>query len=299
MQSIITTLIAAAIAIGFGYLAGANSVEFAGVSAFFACACLAMAINWLVFIPSAIAKADTFYDTTGAITYATITLFACYAAYSAQGGLDTRSTIMAAMVIVWCLRLGTFLFIRIHAMGGTDSRFEKIKVNPARFLAAWTLQGLWVVLTASAALAAITASEKAPIGALFWAGALVWLGGIVIETLADAQKSRFKANPANKGRFIDVGLWRWSRHPNYFGEITLWTGMLIMAMPVLSGWSWLVVISPVFVALLLTKVSGINLQDKQGKQRWGDDPAYQRYRANTPALIPRPPKEASSSKVTG
>ncbi|MEE4155169.1 MAG: DUF1295 domain-containing protein [Erythrobacter sp.] len=297
MKSIFTTLVAAAIALGFGFFAGQESVEFGGTSAFFACALLAMAINWAVFVPSAIAKADTYYDTTGAITYASVTLFAGYAAYTAQGMLDARSIAMAAMVIVWCVRLGTFLFIRIHAMGGTDSRFEKIKVSPSRFLVAWTLQGLWVVLTASVAFAAITAREKVALDAWFWAGALVWLAGITIETVADAQKSRFKADPANKGQFIDVGLWRWSRHPNYFGEITLWTGMLIMAVPVLQGWAWLVVISPVFVTLLLTKVSGINLQERQAQERWGDDPAYQRYRANTPALIPRPPRDAGATNA--
>ena len=102
------------------------------------------------------------------------------------------------------------------------------------------------------------------------------------------RKARSKTIPTTKAIFIDTGLWRWSRHPNYFGEITLWTGILIMAIPVLSGWSWLVVISPIFVTLLLTKISGINLQDKQAKERWGDDPEYQEYRSKTPALIPLP-----------
>lgn len=290
MQSIIVSIIVAIFAFGFGTLAGQGSVEVGGYSAFFLCAVIAMALNWIVFLPSAAAKSDKFYDTTGAITYLTVTGFACWATYSALGMLDTRAMVIAAMVAVWCVRLGSFLFIRIHAMGGTDSRFEKIKVNPARFLVAWTLQGLWVVLTASAALAAITTTDPQPIGAFFWIGAAIWLLGITFEAVADAQKSKFKSEPANKGKFIGTGLWKWSRHPNYFGEITLWTGILIIALPVLSGWSWLVVISPIFVALLLTKVSGINLQDKQAKERWGDDPAYQEYRLRTPALIPRPPQ---------
>jgi len=244
-----------------------------------------MAVNWLAFLPSAAAKSDKFYDTVGAITYLSVTAFACWIAWP----LDLRGVVIAAMVAIWCIRLGSFLYRRIHAAGGSDSRFEKFKVNPARFLVAWTLQGLWVILTASAALVAITSSERAPIGLFFWIGAAVWLLGITFEAVADSQKSAFKSDPANKGKFIDVGLWKWSRHPNYFGEITLWTGILIMALPVLSGWSWLVVISPVFVTLLLTKVSGINLQNKQAQARWGDDPAYQKYRANTPALIPMPP----------
>ncbi|MEL6237212.1 MAG: DUF1295 domain-containing protein [Pseudomonadota bacterium] len=291
MQSIIVFIIAAIIAFVFGHFAGSQSIEVAGYSAYFLCVVLAMVINWLVFIPSAIAKSDTFYDTTGAITYATVTLVACFISYNHHdNSLDWRSMIIAALVIVWCVRLGSFLFIRIHAMGGTDSRFEKIKVDPARFLVAWTLQGLWVVLTASAAHVAILAETRVPIGIVFFLGLAVWIIGFVWETVADAQKSAFKNDSANKGKFINVGLWKWSRHPNYFGEITLWTGMLIMAIPVLSGLSWLVVISPIFVFLLLTKISGINLQMKQGLERWGDDPDYREYLANTPALIPMPPK---------
>lgn len=290
MQSIIVFVVVTIIAFGFGWLAGADTVEVFGNSAFFLCAVIAMAVNWVAFVPSAIAKSDKFYDSIGAVTYLSVTAFACWAAYNALGTLDTRSLVIAAMVAIWCIRLGSFLYIRIHAAGGSDSRFEKIKVNPARFLVAWTLQGLWVILTASSALVAITATTKAPIDAFFWIGAAVWLAGITIEAVADAQKSAFKKDPSNKGKFINVGLWRWSRHPNYFGEITLWTGILIMAVPVLSGWAWLVVISPIFVTLLLTKVSGVNLQNKQAEERWGDDPDYQKYRANTPALVPLPPR---------
>ncbi len=290
MKSIIIVLIVAAIAFAFGFGAGSEGITVYGYPAYFLCVVLAMVINWLVFIPSAIAKSDTFYDTTGAITYATVTVVACVMSYQHHGGLDLRSLFLAALVILWCIRLGTFLFIRIHAMGGTDSRFEKIKVNPARFLVAWTLQGLWVVLTASAAHIAILAETRAPIGWFFVAGVAVWLLGFVWESVADAQKSAFKNDPANEGKFINVGLWKWSRHPNYFGEITLWTGILIIAIPVLSGLAWLAVISPIFVFILLTKISGINLQMKQGLERWGDDPEYRDYLANTPALIPRPPK---------
>ncbi|MEM7780558.1 MAG: DUF1295 domain-containing protein [Pseudomonadota bacterium] len=289
-KSLIVVLVVTAIALSFSWFAGAGRVEVFGLNAMFAIGLLALAINWLVFIPSALAKADTYYDTVGAITYLSCTALACYAAYSALGELDLRAIVIAAMVAIWCIRLGSFLFKRIHAMGGADSRFEKIKVNPARFLVAWTLQALWVTLTASAAFAAITAKETAPIGVFFYAGAAIWVLGMVWESVADSQKSAFKADPANKGKFINVGLWRWSRHPNYFGEITLWTGILVMAIPVLTGLSWLVVISPIFVFVLLTKISGVNLQSAQAKERWGDDPAYQAYRKNTPALVPRPPR---------
>ncbi|UAB77684.1 DUF1295 domain-containing protein [Erythrobacter sp. SCSIO 43205] len=288
-KSLGVVAIVAAVILAFSWFAGANSVPFVGVKAMFVAGVWALALNWLAYIPSAIAQSDKFYDTMGAITYFTVTLLCVYAAFGYHGDLDTRSLVVAAMVIIWCIRLGTFLFIRIKNAGGTDSRFEKIKTNPARFLAAWTLQALWVVLTASAAVAVITAETRVALDAFFFLGSAIWLFGFIFESVADAQKSAFKNDPDNDGDFINVGLWRWSRHPNYFGEITLWTGILVIAIPVLSGLSWLVVISPVFVYLLLTRISGINLQEEQAKKRWGDDPDYQKYRKNTPALFPKPP----------
>ena len=290
LKSLAVVILVAVVALTFAGFASDNSVEIAGLPALYLCAWLALLINWAIFIPSAIAKSDKFYDAIGAVTYLSVVGVAAYGAVEAKGSLDLRAIVVAAMVAIWCIRLGTFLFIRIQAKGGSDSRFEKIKKSPSRFLAAWTLQALWVVLTASAALAVITTQDPEPVGVFFWIGSVIWVIGFTFETIADAQKSAFKAKDENDGDFIDVGLWRWSRHPNYFGEITLWTGILIIAIPVLSGWSWLVVISPIFVYLLLTRISGINLQEKQAKERWGDDPEYREYRRTTPVLFPRPPK---------
>jgi steroid 5-alpha reductase family enzyme len=289
-RSLIIAVIAALIGLAFAWGAGSGSVVFSGVPAVFLCALVAFAVNWLAFIPAALFQSDRFYDTTGALTYLTVIAVACAAAIEANGALDPRRVVVAGMVALWTIRLGSFLFTRIHAAGGTDVRFEKIKVNPPRFLVAWTLQACWVIFTASAALVIITAPERAPLDAFFWAGAALWVVGFAFEVVADDQKRRFKADPVNKGRFITSGLWAWSQHPNYFGEITLWTGILVIALPLLSGWNWLVVFSPVFVTLLLTKVSGINLLDAIARKRWGDDPAYQAYRARTPVLFPRPPR---------
>ena len=107
---------------------------------------------------------------------------------------------------------------------------------------------------------------------------------------ADRAKSRFRDDPTNQGQFIQSGIWAWSRHPNYFGEILLWVGVAVVALPVLSGWRYATLISPVFVYFLLTRVSGIPLLESRGKKRWGDDPKYRAYRENTPVLVPRPPR---------
>lgn len=286
VRSLLVAVIAASIGLAFAWFAGRGSVPIAGVPAFFLCACLALAVNWLAFIPAALFESDRLYDTTGAITYLTVITVACVAAWP----IDLRAVVVAAMVAIWTLRLGGFLFLRIQAAGGTDQRFAAIKTNPARFLVAWTLQALWVIFTASAALISITAPQSADLDVFFWIGAALWVLGFGFEVVADEQKRRFKGDRANTGRFITSGLWAWSQHPNYFGEITLWLGILVIAFPLLSGWSYLAIVSPLFVALLLTKVSGVNLLDRIAKQRWGDDPAFQRYLSNTPVLFPRPPR---------
>jgi steroid 5-alpha reductase family enzyme len=201
------------------------------------------------------------------------------------GAASVWRVVLAAMVVVWAVRLGSFLFIRVRR-DGSDGRFDAIKVDPVAFLATWTLQALWVSVTAAAALAALTVPEG--LGGV-WAvvGLVVWGKGFAIEVIADAQKRRFRANAANAGRFITSGLWSRSRHPNYFGEILLWCGVALMAVPTLSGWRWLVLISPVFVWLLLTRVSGVPLLEARAAARFGDDPAYGAYVARTPVLVPQ------------
>jgi steroid 5-alpha reductase family enzyme len=282
------SIIAIAIAIVIGVLiswAGSDGGDRVNALPVFAlCGALAFIVNWLAFIPAALVQTERYYDLVGGITYISITLFA--AALSSD--LDLRATLVAAMVLFWSLRLATFLFRRI-SRDGKDSRFDDIKTRPLRFFMAWTIQGLWVLLTAAAAFAVITGGVREPLGVVGVIGIAVWLIGIAIEIVADRQKSNFRRNPDNAGRFIDVGLWAWSRHPNYFGEIVLWTGMAIVAVPVLQGWQWVTLISPVFVAFLLTRVSGIPMLETKADERWGGKIAYEKYKKNTPVLIPRPP----------
>ena len=284
-QSIIATAIAVIIGALVAWAGSDGGDRFNGIPVFAICGALAFAVNWLVFIPSAIAQTEHYYDLTGGITYLSVTIVAVLL----SGPLDLRATLVAAMVMVWALRLSTFLFLRI-SKAGKDSRFDQIKTQPARFLMAWTLQGLWVLLTAAAALAVITGGTRAPLGIIGIVGIAVWAIGILVEIVADRQKSAFKADPANKGKFISTGLWAWSRHPNYFGEIVLWIGMAIVAVPVLEGWQWVTLISPVFVAFLLIKVSGIPMLEESADERWGGQDDYEEYKRKTPVLIMKPPQ---------
>lgn len=282
---IVGSLIAILIGAGVAIAGGSSGSKIGGISVFVVCGVLAYAINWLVFIPSSIAKTEHFYDLTGSITYLTVIAVAVIF----TDNLDVRAQLAACMVAVWAARLGSFLFIRIR-QDGQDDRFDNIKINPIHFFFAWTLQGLWVLLTAACALAIITGGKNVPIGVIGSIGIVMWLVGFLIEVIADGQKRAFKRNPDNAGKFINVGLWSYSRHPNYFGEILLWAGMAVLAIPILSGAQWVTLISPVFVFLLLTRLSGIPTLTEKAKRKWGDNVDYQAYVAKTSLLIPMPPK---------
>lgn len=278
-------IVASVVVGGLVAWAGSDGSRLLGSVAVFAlCGALAYLINWIAFIPANAAGTERYYDLTGSITYISVTIVAVLA----SGDLDLRAWIAAAMVGIWAARLGTFLFRRISRDGG-DSRFDQIKTDALRFFMTWTIQGLWVLFTAAAAWAIVTSEAREPLGWVGYVGIAVWVIGFAIEAVADRQKSAFKKDPANEGRFISTGLWAWSRHPNYFGEITLWTGMAILAVPILSGWRWIVLISPVFVTLLLTRISGIPMLERKADERWGDEDEYQRYKESTPVLIPSPP----------
>ena len=152
---------------------------------------------------------------------------------------------------------------------------------------AFLLQGLWVSLTAAAALAAMTSTRTAPLRLVDALAVLVWLGGFALEVAADRQKRIFRTDPANSDRFIATGLWARSRHPNYLGEILLWLGSALLAGPSLAGWQRVTLVSPLFVFVLLTRISGIPLLEARARERWGDDPTYRAYLERTPRLIPR------------
>jgi len=243
---------------------------------------LAFVIQWLVFIPSYLRQTEKFFDLTGSITYISVTTLALLF----SPAIDARAVLMWALVVIWAVRLGTFLFRRIQR-AGKDDRFDELKPSLIRFLNVWTIQGLWVTFTAAAALVAITTTTRKELDWFAFIGLIVWGVGFVIEVIADAQKNRYSANPDNQGKFIQTGLWSRSRHPNYFGEIVLWIGVAVIALPVLQGWQWVALISPVFVTLLLTRVSGVPLLERKADQKWGGQADYESYKKGTPVLIPR------------
>jgi len=284
-SAIVTTAVAVAIASAVAVAGSAGGLRVGWLALFALCAAVAFALNWIAFVPSLLLRTERFYDLTGTLTYLGVITLALVA-----GSGSKLSIILALLIAIWTVRLGAFLVRRILE-DGSDGRFDEIKVVPARLFMTWTLQGLWVVLTAGAALAAMTGGSGAEPGLLTVLGVAIWVVGFGIEAAADSQKRAFRADPANEGRFITGGLWAWSRHPNYFGEITLWVGIAVISLPALSGWQHVTLISPVFVALLLTRVSGVPMLEARARRRWGDEAAYRDYVARTPVLVPRPPRE--------
>ena len=262
-----------------------NSIELSGVNLVGHLLVLIFVIQWIAYIPAFIFKTEKFYDLTGSLTYIAAISFALYSTNSSQS-LDPGSLIIGAAIIVWAVRLGSFLFMRVHK-DKKDGRFDTIKTSFSQFFMTWTLQGMWVFICSSAALVAIANPTGVPINILFIIGLALFILGFVIEIIADNQKSAFRSIPENKDVFINEGLWARSRHPNYFGEITLWTGITVMGISTFEGMNYLALFSPIFSYLLLNYVSGVRMLEYRGHKKWGHLDAYKVYKESTPKLIPK------------
>ena len=260
-------------------------------SAVFYCAVLCIGMQWVAWIPASIAKTERFYDLAGGITYLTVLGFSLWAGSQSEPP-SLRELTVSLLVVIWSIRLSFFLYFRIHRTG-KDGRFDQLKTSPIRFLVPWTLQGLWVFLTMIGVIVINSQAGPAPaLGIWDGIGLSMWILGFSIEAIADRQKTVFNTEPTNQGKWINSGLWSYSRHPNYFGEILLWTGIAFFGISCFTGLERVAWISPVFIYILLTKVSGTPILDKRALEKWGDDPEYQTYRKNTPALIPRLSKKS-------
>ena len=265
---------------------GNNSVVLNGYSAVLYCAVICIGMQWIAWIPASFGKTERFYDLTGGLTYLTVVGFSLWAGSQSEPP-SVRELIVSLLVVIWSLRLSSFLYLRIHRTG-KDGRFDQLKTSPIRFLVPWTLQGLWVFLTMIVVIVINSQSDSASaLGIWDGLGLSIWILGFGIEAIADKQKTVFNTEPNNQGKWIDSGLWSYSRHPNYLGEILLWTGIAFFGISCFTGLERVAWVSPIFIYLLLTKVSGIPILDKRALEKWGEDPEYQKYRENTPALLPR------------
>ena len=265
--------------------ASVDGVFFSGIPIILLCAIVSFLTHWMIAAPSLITSSEKYFDFTGMVATLLVVLTAMFALLSSGAQVSIRSVFVASFVSVWTLRLGIFLYKRI-VKAGEDIRFRDIKKSLPKFLMTWTLSALWVFLTTVNAITLIALNPLEPIGIFFIMGALLWLLGFGFEVIADRQKKHFSEQPKNEGRFITQGLWSVSRHPNYFGEIILWAGIAIISLPFLSGWQYVTLVSPVFVFLLLTRISGLPFLEDKAEKKWGEDKDYIEYKKRTPILVP-------------
>ena len=241
---------------------------------------LIFSIQWISFIPAYIFQTEKFFDLTGSITYLTTVLAALYITDSGK----ISDYVIVSCVVIWAIRLGSFLFMRIHK-AGEDRRFREIKTNFTRFFMTWTLQGMWVSMCLLCVLTALSSYNGIIMNNVFYIGLLIFVIGFIIEVIADHQKTVFRKDINNKDKFISTGLWSYSRHPNYLGEILLWFGVAIMSFSSLQDLQYFTLISPIFVYVLLVYISGIRILENQGDKKWGHLDSYKEYLKNTPRLF--------------
>ena len=279
MKSIINLIISIAVFLFAVFIAGATEIDIV-----LRAVVLAFVIQWIAFLPAYIFQTEKFYDLTGSLTYLTIVWYALTFSSNHFSDLSISNITIVLLITFWALRLGSFLFMRIHK-DGEDKRFRSIKPSATQFFMTWTLQGLWVSLCSMCALTAISSESGVVVNALFYIGLALFIYGFSIEIIADKQKSKFRSIPENRDSFITTGLWAKSRHPNYFGEIVLWTGIACISFSSLKGMQYLTLISPIFTYLLLVYVSGVRMLEARADKKWGNDQIYIKYKDETSKLL--------------
>ena len=274
--NLLIALFAFAIAISIAYATGIELV--------FRAVFLAFAIQWIAFIPAYVFQTEKFYDLTGSLTYLSVIWYSLTYSSEYFANLNLANLVIVLLITFWAIRLGSFLFMRIHK-DGEDKRFRTIKPSASQFFMTWSLQGLWVSLCSMCALTAISTDTGLIVNPIFFIGLVLFVFGFLLEIIADKQKSKFRSIPENKDKFITSGLWARSRHPNYFGEIVLWTGIAVMSFSSLEGLQYLTLISPIFTYLLLVYISGVRMLEARGDIKWADNEDYKNYKKNTPVLF--------------
>nr|XP_010926476.2 uncharacterized protein LOC105048739 [Elaeis guineensis] len=236
------------------------------------------------FIVTALLKFDKVTDFAGSTNFVILGMLTL----ALKGTWHLRQIVSTMLVVLWGLRLGLFLLMRI-LQWGEDRRLDKMRNHLGKLAVFWTIQALWV-WTVSLPLTIVNAGDRNPsVKPQDIIGWIMWCVGLFIEATADQQKLMFKNSPSNRGKWCNVGLWKYSRHPNYFGEILLWWGIFVACTPVLEGAEWLVVVGPIFVTLLLLFVSGIPLLEKSADKRFKSVAEYHFYKSTTSPLVPLPP----------
>ena len=277
ITNILISVLSFAFSYGIAHLTGSVIVKNAVL--------LAYVIHWIAYMPAYMFQTEKFYDLTGSVTYLSVVWFVFLYTYKSIS-LNFGNLILVLLISIWTIRLGLFLFMRIHK-AGEDKRFRTIKTSASQFFMTFTLSGLWVTLCSMCALVAISSPEGLVMNALTYVGIILFIIGFGIEIVADNQKTAFRSIEANKDSFITSGLWSKSRHPNYFGEVLLWFAIAVISFSSLEGLQLITLISPVFTYILLVYVSGVRMLEDMNDKKWADNEQYKSYKKNTPMLFPK------------
>ena len=277
ITNILISVLSFAISYGIAHLTGSVIVKNAVL--------LAYVIHWIAYIPAYLFQTEKFYDLTGSVTYLSVVWFVFLSTYQSIS-LNFGNLILVLLISIWTIRLGLFLFMRIHK-AGEDKRFRTIKTSASQFFMTFTISGLWVTLCSMCALVAISSPEGLVMNTLTYVGIILFIIGFGIEIVADNQKTAFRSIEANKDSFITSGLWSKSRHPNYFGEVLLWFAIAVISFSSLEGLQLITLISPVFTYILLVYVSGVRMLEDMNDKKWADNEQYKSYKKNTPMLFPK------------
>jgi steroid 5-alpha reductase family enzyme len=207
--------------------------------------------------------------------------------YFLADGFQQRKLLICGMILIWSLRLGIYLLVRVGShLGEEEGRYKKMREEWGQsansklffFFQAQALSNIYLAIP----FFLIAFNKREELSMLEYVGATVWAISIIGEALADAQLKRFKKNPSNKGKVCDVGLWNYSRHPNYFFESMIWMGYFLVSLN--ADYGWLGFLSPLTITLLLFRVTGIPLTEQQAMRSKGD--LYKEYQRTTSMFVP-------------
>lgn len=244
---------------------------------------LSIFINLLMFLPAFIFQTDKLTDISYSLSFVIVAGYLFL-----ERLISWPKIIVLFLVFAWAFRLGAYLFIRINQLFKRDKRFDPFRKNFFRFLVFWLIQGIsvWLVLTPTIFL--LRQSEIMTFDIFSLTGVFIALSGLLLESIADQQKFVFLSDPRKKGQWLDEGLWRYTRHPNYLGEIMFWTGVYVFTLFYLPWTQAIIgVLSPFFITCLLMFATGVPKLEASAEAKWGQNPEYQAYKKRTGVLLPK------------
>ncbi len=243
-------------------------------------------LNLIGFLLGYSFRSDKFTDISYALTFSAIAIFGLL-----RSEMSTVQWIVTAVILLWAYRIGNYLFRRIKYFG-SDKRFDEMRDDFFKFGGFWLLQALtvWLVMFPANLLYGVNSSNNVTTLTLIGVGISIF--GIIFEAIADNQKFKFIKNENNKGKWISSGLWKYSRHPNYFGEIMMWIGVYLICIEWLDKSEvYLAAVGPATIILMLLFISGVPILEKNADKKWGNNKEFRIYRESTSILIPMPPKK--------